>query len=222
MKNWASQTGKTLQGRKAQLRWPLPVSLRKGVAGGVEALRAASQHLRSLIRLAPLMALLLSACFSLQMEDWPDTIPPSRLFVRAWQEDRVNQQVQPMDEYLYWVRSFYVGTVVYPRGWLDIKRELLTLTNNDERSALAREIDSLGITIGAEWAKLNEGRLIDNRMLALWGSTLQLMVGFDEQMQAIDEVANDIDALFQGDIGKQDITEARYADKLGFEVFGDF
>ena len=112
--------------------------------------------------------------------------------------------------------------MIYPTGWLDVEEQLIAITPPEHRDELDSRLEELGILIGAEWAKENEARLIDNRMLALWGSTLQLMVGFDEQMQAIDEVANDIDALFQGDIGKQDITEARYADKLGFEVFGDF
>lgn len=203
MKNWALQTGKT--GRED------------------EATRVHSDRTRSLIRSTPLLlALLLNACFSLQVEDWPDNIPPSRLFVRAWQEDPANQLVQPMDEYLYWVKSFYVGTVVYPRGWLDIKSELLTLTNNDEQSSLAPEIDSLGITIGAEWAKLNEGRLIDNRMLALWGSVLQLSLAENKERQAIDFIASDVARLLAGEIQKEDVVELRYADALGYELFGDF
>ncbi|MDA0687011.1 MAG: hypothetical protein O2948_00080 [Proteobacteria bacterium] len=203
MKNWALQTGKT--GRED------------------EATRVHSDRTRSLIRSTPLLlALLLNACFSLQVEDWPDNIPPSRLFVRAWQEDPANQLVQPMDEYLYWVKSFYVGTVVYPRGWLDIKSELLTLTNNDEQSSLAREIDSLGITIGAEWAKLNEGRLIDNRMLALWGSVLQLSLAENKERQAIDFIASDVARLLAGEIQKEGVVELRYADALGYELFGDF
>ncbi len=174
-------------------------------------------------RLLPLFtSLFLTACFSLQVEDWPDDIPPSRHFVRAWQADAVNQQVQPMEEYLYWVRSFYIGTVVYPRGWLDIKSELLHLTNRDDQSALAREIDTLGITIGAEWAKLNEGRLIDNRMLALWGSVLQLSLAENKELQAVDVIASDVEQLLAGEIGKEDVVEPRYSAALGYELFDDF
>jgi len=64
--------------------------------------------------------------------------------------------------------------------------------------------------------------LIDNRMLALWGSTLQLMQGTEERIEAIEVVSEDIDQLFAGSLRKRDIVEARYAEKLGFEVFGDF
>lgn len=203
MKNWALQTGKILPDG--------------------EATRVDTDRARSLARTAPfLLALLLNACFSLQVEDWPDNIPPSRLFVRAWQEDPVNQLVQPMDEYLYWVKSFYVGTVVYPRGWLDIKSELLALTNNDQQSSLAREIDALGIIIGAEWAKLNEGRLIDNRMLALWGSVLQLSLAENRELQAVDFIASDVARLLAGEIQKEDVVELRYANALGYELFDDF
>ena len=112
--------------------------------------------------------------------------------------------------------------MIYPTGWLDVEERLLEETPATERPTLDSRLEKLGIVIGAEWAKENDQRLIDNRMLALWGSTLQLMQGTDEQMQAIDEVSKDIDALFLGTLQKEDITESRYADKLGFEVFGDF
>ena len=169
-----------------------------------------------------LLALSLTACITPSIRNWPETVPSQRLFIQAYRDDVQNQAFQSEQAYLEWILGFYQGTLIYPTGWLDVEEQLIAITPPEHRDELDSRLEELGILIGAEWAKENEARLIDNRMLALWGSTLQLMVGFDEQMQAIDEVANDIDALFQGDIGKQDITEARYADKLGFEVFGDF
>lgn len=169
-----------------------------------------------------LLALLLSACFSLQLEDWPDNIPPSQLFVDAWQDDPVNQQVQPMDEYLYWVRAFYKGTVVYPRGWLQLESELLALVEDDAQPALAEDLYDLGIVIGAEWSKVNEGRLIDNRLLALWGTVLQMSLTVDKELEAVTMITGDVQLLIAGNLLKDDIFEARYADQLGYELFDDF
>jgi hypothetical protein len=103
-----------------------------------------------------------------------------------------------------------------------VEEVLLESTAPKSRKQLAGRLEQLGITIGAEWAKENEARLIDNRMLALWGSTLQLMQSTQERIEAIEVVSEDIDQLFAGSLRKRDIVEARYAEKLGFEVFGDF
>jgi hypothetical protein len=171
---------------------------------------------------AIVLSLTLASCITPSIRNWPETVPSQRLFVQAYRADPVNQQLQTQQEYLEWILGFYQGTVIYPTGWLDVEERLLEETPATERPTLDSRLEKLGIVIGAEWAKENDQRLIDNRMLALWGSTLQLMQGTDEQMQAIDEVSKDIDALFLGTLQKEDITESRYADKLGFEVFGDF
>ena len=44
----------------------------------------------------------------------------------------------------------------------------------------------------------------------------------DARLGAIELVSLDIEALFAGRLQKTDIEEARYAERLGFEVFGDF
>jgi hypothetical protein len=48
------------------------------------------------------------------------------------------------------------------------------------------------------------------------------MQSTQERIEAIEVVSEDIDQLFAGSLRKRDIVEARYAEKLGFEVFGDF
>lgn len=169
-----------------------------------------------------LLSLALASCITPSIRNWPETVPRQGLFVQAYRADPANRQLQSQQEYLEWILGFYQGTLIYPTGWLDVEERLLQDTPASEKPTLDARLEQLGIVIGSEWAKENDQRLIDNRMLALWGSTLQLMQGFDEQMQAIDEVSKDIDALFLGTLKKEDITESRYADKLGFEVFGDF
>ena len=44
----------------------------------------------------------------------------------------------------------------------------------------------------------------------------------DARLGAIELVSQDIEAVFAGELQKTDIVEARYAERLGFEVFGDF
>lgn len=167
-------------------------------------------------------ALLLASCITPSIRNWPDEVPRQSLFVRAYRADAENQALQTEQAYLEWILGFYQGTLIYPTGWLDIEEMLLESTEPESREQLDRRLEQLGITIGAEWAKENEARLIDNRMLALWGSTLQLMQSTDERIEAIELMAEDINQLFAGSLRKRDIVEARYAERLGFEVFGDF
>ena len=160
-------------------------------------------------------------CITPSIRDWPDEVPPSNLFIRAYRADAANQTLQSEQAISngFWVLS---GDRIYPTGWLDVERQLLDITEPEQQAVLALRLRNLGILIGAEWAKENEARLIDNRMLALWGSTMQLMQTTDARLGAIELVSQDIEALFAGALQKTDIVEARYAERLGFEVFGDF
>ena len=173
------------------------------------------------LRILPLV-LALASCITPSIRDWPDDVPPSHLFIRTYRADAANQALQSEQSYLEWILGFYQGTVIYPTGWLDVERQLLDITEPEHQAVLALRLRNLGILIGAEWAKENEARLIDNRMLALWGSTLQLMQTTDARLGAIELVSQDIEALFAGALQKTDIVEARYAERLGFEVFGGF
>ena len=173
------------------------------------------------LKILPLV-LAIASCITPSIRDWPDDVPPSHLFIRTYQADAANQALQSEQSYLEWILGFYQGTVIYPTGWFDVERQLLNITEPEQQAGLALRLRNLGILIGAEWAKENEARLIDNRMLALWGSTLQLMQTTDARLGAIELVSQDIEALFAGALRKTDIVEARYAERLGFEVFGDF
>ena len=173
------------------------------------------------LKILPLV-LAMASCITPSIRDWPDDVPPSHLFIRTYRADAANQALQSEQSYLEWILGFYQGTVIYPTGWFDVERQLLDITEPEHQAVLALRLRNLGILIGAEWAKENEARLIDNRMLALWGSTLQLMQTTDARLGAIEFVSQDIEALFAGALRKTDIVEARYAERLGFETFGDF
>ena len=169
-----------------------------------------------------LFAFTLASCISPNMHEWPDDVPKINLFVNAYRSDVPNQAFQSEEDYLEWILGFYQGTVLYPTGWLDVERQLLNSTEAEQKAVLALRLRDLGILIATEWAKDNESRLIDSRMLALWGSCLQLMQGTEARLAAIDLVSQDIEALSEGVLQKTDIVEARYAKRLQFEVFGDF
>ena len=182
------------------------------------------QEAFSLIKTLNTLALIfaLASCITPNTREWPDDVPQISFFVNAYRADMANQALQSEQAYLEWILGFYQGTVIYPTGWLDVERQLLISTGTEQKAVLASRLRDLGIRIGTEWAKDNEVRMIDNRMLALWGSCLQLMQGTDARLAAIDLVSQDIEALFEGALQKTDIVEARYAERLGFEVFGNF
>ena len=182
--------------------------------------REAFSLIKALVTMLLLFAL--ASCITPNMYEWPDDVPKINLFVNAYRSDVANQALQSEQGYLEWILGFYQGTVLYPTGWLDVERQLLNSTEAEQKAVLALRLRDLGILIGTEWAKDNEARLIDSRMLALWGSCLQLMQGTEARFAAIDLVSQDIEALFEGVLQKTDIVEARYAKRLGFEVFGDF
>ena len=189
--------------------------------GNRHLLMKGALHSFRTLKILPLV-LAMTSCITPSIHDWPDDVPPSHLFIRNYRADAANQALQSEHSYLEWILGFYQGTVIYPTGWFDVERQLLNITEPEQQAMLALRLRNLGILIGAEWAKGNEARLIDNRMLALWGSTLQLMQTTDTRLSAIELVSQDIEALFAGDLQKTDIVEARYAERLGFEVFGDF
>jgi len=176
--------------------------------------------LRSLCLIVLLTAL--AACASLRARNWPTDIPPQDVFVETYLEDERNRTLQPRDAYLGWVVSFYQGTVVYPRGWLDIEQQLLERIPEENRDPLDEKLEELGIAIGAEWAKLNDDRVIDNRMLALWGSIMQLAQVDRKEIDAVELISADVQRLHAGQLRKRDVVESRYTDRLGLESFGDF
>ena len=168
------------------------------------------------------VCLFLASCIGPNLEDWPDSIPQSKVFIVAYDADEENQGRQSETEYLGWVLSFYQGNLAYQSGWQDIQGYVYEAPAPEAEQELLEQLSLLGIAIGSEWSKHNDVRQIDTRMLSLWGSTIQLASDFDTQKRLVEVIATDIDLLLNGDLTKQDIIEERYADILGLEFFGDF
>ncbi|MDG0998963.1 MAG: hypothetical protein P8P42_10160 [Gammaproteobacteria bacterium] len=167
-------------------------------------------------------AFILAGCLGTGELIWPTGIPEKSYFESAYELDAENQLLQGRMEYLDWVKSFYLGTVLYPNGWLQIQTRALTLSGEAEKDYLTNLFEELGKKIGAEWAKENALRVIDNRLLAIWGTTIQLAVGTESSRSVVDFVAADVRALLVGEIKKDDISESRYDSVLGVESFDSF
>ena len=169
-----------------------------------------------------LPAFVLAACLGTGELIWPASLPEKNYFESAYELDAENQLLQGRIEYLDWVKSFYLGTVLYPTGWLQIQTRALNLSGETQQGYLTNLLEELGKKIGAEWAKENDLRVIDNRLLVIWGSTIQLAFGTESSRSVIDFVVADVRALLAGEIKKNDISESRYDRILGVESFDSF
>lgn len=166
--------------------------------------------------------LALASCVGPNISNWPDTIPQQQFFVDAYQADATNQQLQSRSEYLEWTLSFYQGNLAYQSGWLDIESVVLNTATPQDAGRLDAQLNDLGAAIGVEWAKHNRVRLIDSRMLALWGSALQLAENSEQQKRSIEQISRDVNELLSGGLSKNDIVESRYAAMLQLDFFGGF
>lgn len=169
-----------------------------------------------------LLGLMLASCVGPNIDNWPDNIPQQQFFVDAYSADAANQQLQSRSEYLEWSLSFYQGNLAYQSGWLDITSTVLNGADPKDAGSLAVQLGDLGAAIGAEWAKDNKRRLIDSRMLALWGSALQLAEDSEQQRRSIELIARDVVELLGGSMDQSDIVESRYEEILQLEFFGGF
>tara|TARA_B110000444_G_C18818050_1_gene586192 strand:+ start:1011 stop:1493 length:483 start_codon:yes stop_codon:yes gene_type:complete len=156
------------------------------------------------------------------LANWPETIPAQQVFVAVYADDAENQNLQSQTEYLEWTLSFYQGNLAYQSGWVDIRDYLIEAPTEAQGTNLIEQLRSLGIAIGAEWSKHNDIRLIDTRMLSLWGTTIQLAGDYTQQQQQIVTIAEDVERILSGDLAKEDILDTRYDKLLGLDGFGGF
>ena len=170
----------------------------------------------------PLLCLLLFSCANQDLTDWPSSIPQQQVFVTAYAADSGNKQRQSQQEYLQWIMSFYQGNLAYQSGWLEIEATVLATVDRDDREGLDQQLNHLGAAIASEWAKHNELRLIDTRMLGLWGSVLQLASDFELRKRSIEIISEDVNALLRGSLQAGDIQEPRYEQLLQIELFSGF
>jgi len=172
--------------------------------------------------IALMLFALLSACASRQQIEWPPELPDRAFFEAAYSADAANQLLQTREEYLGWIKSFYRGTVLYPTGWFDVQERVLATSAPENVDVLVPQIEELGRLIAAEWAKENSARAIDNRLLALWGATLQSATPGEQRLEVFNLVGNDVRRLLSRELDKASIADSRYDELLGLDSFGDF
>tara|TARA_B100000214_G_C23855478_1_gene575462 strand:- start:147 stop:731 length:585 start_codon:yes stop_codon:yes gene_type:complete len=153
---------------------------------------------------------------------WPDKLPELAYFEANYKSDKDNQLVQSKADYLGWVVSFYEGTLIAPVGWMNLQSMVLAMAEPEDRLELGKQLTELGRLISGEWAKENDKRVIDSRLLSLWGSVMQLSDGPQVQAQAILLIEKDVNALLNRQLTPESITDERYEGVLGIDLFGGF
>ena len=153
---------------------------------------------------------------------WPEALPAREYFEANYKKDKDNQLVQSKVDYLNWVVSFYEGTLIAPVGWLDLQSIVLEIAEPESRPELDKQLTDLGRLISGEWAKENNKRVIDSRLLSLWGSVMQLSDDPQVQAQAILLIEKDVNALLNRQLIPEAITDERYEGVLGIDLFDEF
>ena len=153
---------------------------------------------------------------------WPEVLPEREYFEGNYKKDKDNQLVQSKVDYLDWVVSFYEGTLIAPVGWLDLQSIVLEIAEPESRPELDKRLTDLGRLISGEWAKENNKRVIDSRLLSLWGSVMQLSDDPEVQAQAILLIEKDVNALLERQLIPEAITDERYEGVLGIDLFDEF
>lgn len=161
-----------------------------------------------------LLIFLVSGCSNLRdrsVSNWPEQLPPVDFFVEAYESDPKLRDYQTLQNYLYWVRAFYEGTSLYPRGWNDVTEEILESTTSTQDTA-AREqlLFDLGTEIAVEWSKETEINRIKSSNLAVWGNAVERSVGEGNVDATLARIAEDVQRLLSLQLTPDDITADRY------------
>ena len=90
------------------------------------------------------------------------------------------------------------------------------------RPELKASLETLGARIAGEWSKANDQRVIDSRMLSVWGSIIELVFEADVQDRALKLISNDVSALLARDLLGSELTDSYYEQRLGLELFSGF
>ena len=158
---------------------------------------------------------------------WPEALPPVEYFQCSYEASSRNQQYQTEAEYLGWILDFYQGSLLYPTGWLDVEAVILgALSPQDlkeqDRKSQQILLRDLGASIAAEWARHNDVRLIDNRLLSQWGSMLQLAPNATELRRYVEAISGDIQLILARELDPADVNPRRYEERRQIQLFDDF
>lgn len=153
---------------------------------------------------------------------WPEALPPLEYFQCLYAASPLEQSYQTESEYLHWILNFYQGSLLYPTGWLDVEAVILGALEPQDRPSQQILLRDLGARIAAEWARHNDIRLIDNRLLSEWGSMLQLAPNATELRRYIEAISADIQLILARELDPAEVNPRWYEEKLQIQLFDDF
>lgn len=151
-----------------------------------------------------------SAFMDKAKNDWGDDLPDRQIFVNEWQKDAQQQALASQEDYLTWVKRFYRGWVIVPRGWFWMSEEVLSQSPPDVAAEVSPKLAMLGIKISAEWAKEDQVRVINTRHIMVWRDALKIAVRERSLIPLSDYVVADVESLLARRISPKDIDLVRY------------
>lgn len=156
---------------------------------------------------------LLAACAGnqRQLPPWPAHLPPVQEFQAAHSADTENAAVQTEDEYLKWVKRFYLGWALYPNGWEWLTETVLRETPDyQQRLELKQKMADIGQRIGAEWSKDSRHRYINTSHLMTWGNAVKMAIKKGRQIELANRISVDVDALLSNTLNPASVDLDRY------------
>jgi hypothetical protein len=167
-----------------------------------------------------ILFLFITGCTSLNTkpENWESEIPARDLFVRAYESDQVNRAIQSEGDYLKWIKLFYLGRGISVPGWIRVSEDLLYLTEDNEKTIAAEELELLGKKISMEWAKDNSMRRIPTSVMLSWRDIMYKASENNMHLEAVRLIDADVDALIAEDVDPDSINSERYAAMLGLST----
>lgn len=171
-------------------------------------------HHQALMRtLLVIFCLFMQACTLLpNKHDWPTNIPPMQQFVVECKKNSASCETSDSTkQFLMWVKRFYLGSIFYPTGWIEMT-DLLTATlpNDAKKQEIRQNLDKLGLKIVQEWAKKNDERLITSQNIAIWGGALRTSALKNEQANYIRLVEQDVELMLAKQLSSEEINSERY------------
>lgn len=177
------------------------------------------QKIASLSRIATLIILLsgLLACsttsnkIAREADSWPQGMPSRAYFVKVYEADKVNKDIQTQEEYLTWIVRFYNGWELYRRGWIKMTDELVAQVDDPRQvKEIKFKIDRIGRLVSGEWAKKSDTRTIYLSHVSIWGNALLESLDRNQALPLINRVNQDVDDLLAHKINADVITAERY------------
>lgn len=165
----------------------------------------------------------LSACHTIDTsKNWPNDLPDRRIFVNDYLKRHNVKKVDPrvLDNHLIWIIRFYHGTAIYPNGWNHASALLLASVEGEQKKRIVEQkTHNLGILMVNEWAQENGIRNIVNSNIATWGSALRTAAERDDQINFLNKVKMDVEALIARQLKPSDISYERYYPEEQYDNF---